>query len=120
MLTDRFLDSTRAYQGAAGGAPTVFIRHLEEAVVGADKPDLTLVLDLPVDQGLARAAHRGGGEERFERKGRDFHDRLRRSFLDIAAEEPERCVVLDAAQPPDAIAAQIWRSVRDRLIAEAP
>ena len=119
VLTDRFLDSTRAYQGAAGGAPAAFIRGLEEAVVRGDKPDLTLILDLPVEKGLARAIHRGGGEERFERKGRDFHERLRGGFLQIAAAEPERCVVLDAARSPDLVADAIWGVVQDRLAARA-
>ena len=116
VLTDRFADSTRAYQGAAGGAPQAFIRALEAAVVGADRPDLTLILDLPVEAGLARAADRGGREERFERKGRDFHERLRRGFLEIAAEEPDRCVLLDAARNPDQVAADVWRTVQDRLV----
>ena len=119
VLSDRFADSTRAYQGAGGGAPADFIAALEAAVVGGARPDLTLILDLPVDDGLARAAARGGGEERFERKGRAFHERLREGFLEIARAEPQRCVVVDAAAPPDQVSRQIWAVVRSRLLAEA-
>jgi dTMP kinase len=119
VLSDRFADSTRAYQGAGGGAPRGVITMLEEAVVGPVRPDLTLILDLPVEAGLERARVRGGGEERFERKGRDFHERLRAGFLAIAAAEPERCTVVDASQPPEAVAAAIWGAVRDRLSVEA-
>ena len=115
VLTDRFADSTRAYQGAGGGAPAGVIDALEAAVVGRTRPDLTLILDLPVEEGLARAAHRGGGEERFERKGHAFHARLRRGFLDIAAAEPDRCAVVDAALSLDEVAERVWAAVRDRL-----
>ena len=115
VLTDRFADSTRAYQGAGGGAPAGVIDALEAAVVGRTRPDLTLILDLPVEEGLARAAHRGGGEERFERKGYAFHARLRRGFLDIAAAEPDRCAVVDAALTLDEVAERVWAAVRDRL-----
>lgn len=119
VLTDRFADSTRAYQGAGGGAPGALISQLEEAVLGTLRPDLTLILDLPVEAGLARALGRGGGEERFERKGRDFHARLRRGFLDIAEAEPQRCAVLDATAPPDEVAERIWAIVQARLPVEA-
>ena len=119
VLSDRFADSTRAYQGAGGGAEAGFIAALEEAVVGDAHPDLTLILDLPVDEGLARAAARGGGEERFERKGRVFHERLRHGFLEIARAEPRRCVVMDATEPPDEVADRIWTAVSERLLTEA-
>jgi dTMP kinase len=115
VLSDRFADSTRAYQGAGGGAAAGFIAGLEAAVVGDTRPDLTLILDLPVEQGLARAAHRGGGEERFERKGRAFHERLRQGFLAIAEAEPERCVVIDAARAPEEVSLGVWAAVRRRL-----
>ena len=119
VLSDRFADSTRAYQGAGGGASAAFIAALEEAVVGEAHPDLTLILDLRVDEGLARSAARGGGEERFERKGQAFHERLRQGFLEIARAEPRRCVVVDAIAPPDEVAAQIWSAVSGRLLGEA-
>ncbi len=119
VLTDRFADSTRAYQGAGGGADAAFISGLEQAILGATRPDLTLILDLPIEQGLSRALARGGAEERFERKGADFHARLRQGFLDIAQAEPDRCVVVDAAQAPDQVAARIWDVVQRRLLDSA-
>ena len=80
VLCDRFADSTRAYQGAGGGAPPGLIDALEAAVLGGLRPDLTLILDLPADMGLMRASARGGGETRFETKPLDFHRRLRAPF----------------------------------------
>jgi dTMP kinase len=115
VISDRFLDSTRAYQGAAGGAPASLIQALEREVVGAVTPDLTLILDMPVEAGLARAAGRAGREGRFESKGHDFHDRLRTAFLDIARREPERCAVLSAEGDPDTVAARVWDAVAARL-----
>lgn len=115
VVCDRFADSTRAYQGAGGEADPAFIAAVEREVVGDVRPDLTIILDLPVEAGLARAAHRGGGEARFEAKGIEFHRRLRQGFLDIAAAEPERCVVLDATQPPDMVAEAVWQVVQERL-----
>ena len=115
VVCDRFSDSTRAYQGAGGDADPGLIGAVERAVVGDTRPDLTLILDLPVEDGLRRAAGRGGGEARFEAKGVEFHQRLRQGFLDIAAAEPDRCVVVDAAAEPDAVAEAVWAVVRDRL-----
>ena len=115
VVCDRFHDSTRAYQGAAGGADPALIRALEDHVVGPILPDLTLVLDLPVEAGLKRAAGRGGGEHRFETKGEVFHARLRQAFLEIAEREPERCVVINAAGDIDAVALAISQAVEQRL-----
>ena len=115
VLCDRFFDSTRAYQGAGGAAPPELIAALERHVVGAVRPDLTLILDLPVETGLARAAARGEGEARFEAKGRAFHERLRAAFLAIAAAEPQRCMVIDADATPDVVEARIWATVEARL-----
>ncbi|MDB5440309.1 MAG: thymidylate kinase [Caulobacteraceae bacterium] len=111
VLCDRFSDSTRAYQGAAGGLGEGLIDELERRVVGESSPDLTLILDLPPSQGLARAAGRGGAEARFEAKGEAFHAALREAFLAIARNEPERCVVVDAVQPPEAVEMAIWARV---------
>lgn len=119
VLSDRFADFTRAYQGAAGGADTVLIAELERAVVGEDRPDLTFILDVPVELGLSRAHGRGGAETRFEDKGVAFHARLRDAFLAIAEDEPARCAVIDATQSPDAVAEAIWRQVCARLALEA-
>ena len=115
VICDRFTDSTRAYQGAAGGADPALIRALEDHVVGPMVPDLTLILDLPVEQGLARAAMRGEGEGRFEAKGVAFHGRLRQAFLGIAVAEAERCAVIDAAGTVDEVAARIADVVAERL-----
>jgi len=101
VVCDRFVDSTRAYQGAGGDADPALIEAIERHVVGDTRPDLTLILDLPVEDGLRRAAGRGGGEARFESKGTEFHQRLRQGFLDIAAAESGRCTVIDATQPQD-------------------
>jgi dTMP kinase len=120
VLCDRFADSTRAYQGAGGGAAATLISALEAAVLGDLRPDLTLMLDLPVDIGLARAAGRGGGEARFEAKGAPFHARLRAAFLAIADAEPERCAVIDATRDEAAVAAAVWEWVRTRLAARRP
>ncbi len=115
VLSDRFADSTRAYQGAAGGVAPDFIDRLEREVLGETRPDLTLILDLPAEAGLARAAGRGGAEARFESKGLAFHERLRAGFLAVAKAEPERCEVIDADRPLEAIQADISRVVDARL-----
>jgi dTMP kinase len=118
VVCDRFADSTRAYQGAGGGADPALIAALEAQVLGDVRPDLTLILDLPVDQGLARAEGRGDAETRFESKGLAFHGRLRQAFLEIASAEPERCAVIDATLAPDEVAAAIWAVVAARTPAD--
>lgn len=115
VVCDRFSDSTRAYQGAGGDADADLIAGLERFVVEDTLPDLTLIMDLPVEDGLRRAAHRGGGEARFEAKGLEFHQRLRQGFLEIARAEPERCAVIDATLPQDEVAELIWEIVQERL-----
>jgi dTMP kinase len=115
VISDRFADSTRAYQGAGGGAPHGLVAALETFVLEDTRPDLTLILDLPVELGLARAATRGDGEGRFEAKGMDFHSRLRQAFLDIAVVETERCAVIDAAGTVDEVAGRITAVVAERL-----
>ena len=123
VVSDRFADSTRAYQGAAGELDPDFIARLEQVTVGESRPDLTLVLDLPPEQGLARAALRRGaqtGADRFESEGLGFHRTLRDAFLKIAREEPARCVVIDARAEEAKVAAKVWAAVRDRLGAYLP
>ena len=115
VLCDRFADSTRAYQGAGGAVDLNVIAELEAAVVGEMRPDLTLIFDLPVAEGLRRALSRNGGEERFEAKGEAFHERLRAAYLDIARSEPDRCVVIDAAASLDSVEAAIAVAVAPRL-----
>ncbi|MHB8287177.1 MAG: dTMP kinase [Caulobacteraceae bacterium] len=111
VLSDRFADSTRAYQGAGGGASPEMIGMLEAMVVGDARPDLTMVFDLPVAVGLARAVARGGAEQRFERKGEAFHQRLREGFLAIAEAEPQRCRVINADDSIDGVEAAVWAAV---------
>jgi dTMP kinase len=115
VVSDRFADSTRAYQGAGGGAPASLIQTLERHVLGETRPDLTLILDLPVDVGLARTMARNHAETRFEAKGAAFHQRLREGFLAIARVEADRCVVVDASAPVDQVEAAIWAAVEARL-----
>lgn len=118
VLCDRFADSTRAYQGAAGAVPVAAIDALERWAIGDTRPDLTLVLDLPVETALARAAARRGageGADRYEAEGRAFHERLREAFRGIAAAEPERCVLVDASGAPDVVAERVAAIVEARL-----
>lgn len=115
VLCDRFADSTRAYQGAGGKVDPDFIAQLETAVVGATRPHLTLIFDLPVEEGLKRALGRAGGEDRFESKGAAFHERLRAAYLDIARAEPERCSIIDATASLDGVEVAVWAAVEPRL-----
>lgn len=115
VVCDRFADSSRAYQGVGGGTPAEFIEALDAAIVGATQPDLTLVFDLPVKVGLERAFGRGLFETRFESKGLEFHERLRRGFLEIAAAHPQRCVVIDADGDQEMVAARVWAVIEARL-----
>jgi dTMP kinase len=111
VICDRFSDSTRAYQGAAGGVDGAFVEALDVAVVGKDQPDLTLIFDLASERGLSRALARGEAETRFEGKGPDFHARLAEAFRGIAAQHPDRCRLIDADGDVDAVAARVWAAV---------
>lgn len=115
VVCDRFADSTRAYQGAAGGTDPGLIAAMETFILEDTRPDLTLIFDLPVEAGLARATTRAGAELRFESKGLAFHERLRAGFLAIAQAEPKRCAVIDAAGTVEAVEARVWTAVRERL-----
>lgn len=106
VITDRFADSSEAYQGAGGGVSLNRLNALRSMVVGADEPDLTLIFDLPVATGLARAAARGG-DDRFESKGAAYHQRLRDAYLAIAARRKDVAVLIDAAQDEEAVAEAI-------------
>jgi dTMP kinase len=108
VLCDRFMDSTRAYQGAAGGVDMKLIHALERSVVGATVPDLTLILDLDSEVGLARAK---ASEDRFEKKGGEFHSRLTHAYREIARAEPVRCRLIDASASPDTVFATIMTIV---------
>lgn len=106
VVCDRFTDATRAYQGAGRGLPSAFIESLAVAVHGDLVPDLTLLLDLPVEQGLRRARSRSGASaDRFEAETVEFFERVRAHYLALAAREPARFRVLDATLPAEALAA---------------
>ena len=117
VVCDRFIDSTRVYQGALGEVDPKLIRALERMTVAETMPDLTFVLDLPPEIGLARAAQRRAGAraDRFETEAIGFHTRLRQAYRDIAAAEPQRCALIDADRPPDQVADDIWSIVNARL-----
>jgi dTMP kinase len=115
VISDRFADSTRAYQGYGHGLDLAMLARLHDIAIGGFQPDLTLLLDLPVGAGLARAAVRRGAETRYESLPRDFHDRVRRGFLQIAAAEPGRCAIVDASGDVESIAAAIAQVVAGRL-----
>ncbi len=108
VLCDRFMDSTRAYQGFAGDCPHILLSTLENAVVAETMPDLTLIFDLDPTIGLARAHMRGAGlEDRYERKGMSFHRALRAGFLEIATSNPGRCAIVNASLGVD----EVWESI---------
>lgn len=115
IICDRFADSTLAYQGYGHGLDHQLIAMLAEVAMGDFRPDLTLILDLPVERGLKRAGGRGGAEDRYERMGVDFHQRLRQGFLTIAAAEPQRCAVIDADRPVHAVHENIVSILSQRL-----
>ncbi|WP_264656852.1 dTMP kinase [Azospirillum canadense] len=115
VICDRFFDSTMAYQGYGLGLGRDLVGALQSTALGDFRPDLTLILDLPVEVGLSRAIGRRGGEDRYERMDIDFHRRLRDGFLDIAAREPERCAVIDASHPIESVQASILDAVTRRL-----
>jgi dTMP kinase len=115
VVCDRFADSTRAYQGAAGGTSPDLIAAMETHILEDTRPDLTLIFDLSPEAGLERAQSRGG-EMRFESKGLAFHQRLRDGFLAIAGAEPGRCALIDASGSMDEVEAQVNAAVDTRLI----
>jgi len=119
VISDRFADSTRAYQGAAGALSRARIEAVHAAALGPFEPDLTLIVDLDPETGLARTRSRGETATRFERQPAEFHKRLRQGFLDIAAEAPERCAVLDGSLPPDAVLEAAFSAITARLGAPA-
>jgi len=115
VICDRFTDSTYAYQGGGRGLDHETIRRIESVALGDFKPELTLILNLPPEEGLKRARARAGSETRFEEFDLAFHERLRRVYLDIAKRAPERCAVIDASASADAVAAAIWSAVAARF-----
>jgi dTMP kinase len=119
VLCDRFSDSTRVYQGRLGQVSAGVLNAMERVTIGDLKPDLTIILDVPVEVGLTRAsARRGSGApDRFEAEDLKFHQDLRDAYKQVAADDPQRCVLIDATADPDAVAAQVWTALRDHLFA---
>ena len=114
VVCDRFFDSTRAYQGVAGGLGLDVIHNLQQPVLGTTLPDVTLLLDIDPEKGLRRAQERGG-ELRFESKTLAYHRTLRNAFLDFAAQEPDRIFVIDADRDVEAVSADILAVLDERL-----
>ncbi len=115
VVCDRFTDSTYAYQGAGRGMARETIRRMEALVLHGFKPDLTFILDMPVEAAMARTLDRTHSENRFEKFDSEFHERLRRSFLDIARRDHGRCVVIDAAADAETVAGAVWNAVAKRF-----
>lgn len=113
VISDRFADSTRVYQGAARGDLRGLVDKLHDAVI-ATEPDLTFVIDMSPEAALRRGLARQSGEDRFEDMGLDFQEKLRAGFLSLAKESPERCLVIDGMRAPDAIADEIAAIVDHR------
>lgn len=109
VICDRFHDSTRVYQGIGHGLSRRYYEMLHSATLGNVVPDMTLVLDVPVELGLKRALSRGGDETRFEQMDMGFHEKVRAGFLELAQVEPERIQVVDASQPLEAVHQEIMR-----------
>ena len=116
VVCDRFHDSTRVYQGVLGNVDPKLINALERITVGDVKPDLTIVLDVPVETGLARAKARGQTADRFEAEDTEYHNWLRVAYRKLAENEPDRCAIIDASPNPDAVAVKIWMVVAERLL----
>lgn len=115
VLSDRYADATHAYQGAARGLGEATIAALEQLATGGLRPDLTLLLDLPVTEGLGRKRAQAGEWNRLDAEEHAFHERVRAGYEALAAREPQRWVMLDATQPPDVLAEQVWQAVQTRL-----
>jgi dTMP kinase len=121
VLCDRFFDSTRAYQGRVGHVAPALLDALQRVTIGDLKPDLTFILDVPVEVGLKRAAARrgSGAPDRFESEDINFHQALREAYCEIAASDPRRCVLIDATAEVNVVAGQIWSALRDRFFVDS-
>jgi dTMP kinase len=122
VLCDRFSDSTRVYQGRLGHVSSGVLNAMERVTIGNLRPDLTFILDVPVEVGMQRAAARRGtgAPDRFEAEDVKFHQELREGYRQIAESEPKRCVLIDATAEPDAVAAKVWAALRERLVTPSP
>lgn len=116
VISDRFIDSTRVYQGKLYAIEPELVARLEQFTIGHDIPNLTLILDLPPEAGLERAASRGT-LSRYDAERIETHETLREGFLEIATAEPERCVLIDGNLPVDSVATAVWQAITERLLA---
>ncbi len=114
VISDRFADSTRVYQGATRGDLRAMVDSLHAQMIGKE-PDMTLIIDMDPDKALERGLARDSGEDRFEEFGAEFQSKLRRGFLKLAEYEPERCVVIDGTRGADEVGADVLSAVLDRL-----
>ena len=119
VLCDRFSDSTRAYQGRLGNVLPGVLNAMQRVTIGDLKPDLTIILDVPVEIGLKRASVRRGADapDRFESEDVKFHQDLRDAYRQIAAEDPQRCVLIDANADADTVAGRVWTALREHVFA---
>lgn len=116
VLCDRYSDSSYAYQGGGRGLARETVRRIEAIAIDDFKPDLTLIFDMPVEIGLKRSINRAGNSEtRFEEMDVAFHERMRKTFLDIARRAHERCVVIDAGKEVDEVSEAVLRTVKTRF-----
>jgi dTMP kinase len=117
VLCDRFSDSTRAYQGSLGKVAPAVLNAMERVTIGDLKPDLTIILDVPVEVGMRRTAKRRGTgtPDRFEAEDLKFHQELRDAYRQIAAIDPQRCVLIDANADANTVAAKVWAALSDRF-----
>jgi len=117
VICDRFSDSTRVYQGVLGAVPSAVVEQLEALVVAETKPDLTIILDIPPETGLARASQRRGSHQadRFESESLEFHKKLRQGFLDLAERDPDRIVVVPALGDEEQIEIEILKKLSERF-----
>lgn len=114
VISDRFADSTRVYQGATRGDLRAIVDSLHAQMIGTE-PDLTLIIDMDPNKALERGLARGSGEDRFEDFGAEFQHKLRAGFLALADEEPDRCIVIDGNRGADEVGADVFNAVLNRL-----
>jgi dTMP kinase len=121
VLCDRFFDSTRAYQSKVGHVAPALVNAMTRVTIGDLKPDLTIILDVPVEVGMKRAAARrgSGAADRFEAENVQFHQALREAYREIASAEPERCVLIDADAEVETVAAKVWSALQQRFFVNA-
>jgi dTMP kinase len=118
VICDRFTDSTHVYQGYVGGVDNALLDGLDQLSCQGLVPDLTLLLDMDSNAGLARTIQRGNAESRFESKGAGFHQKVRQGFVERAEKHPDRIARVDAARPADAVTKDVIAAVRALLVAK--